>query len=59
MAASLLDPLSWLLSGQRKWTRRSVPDMSGTTAVVTGFNSGIGLEVSRILLEHNAEVSCC
>jgi hypothetical protein len=42
-----------------KWTRQSIPDLSGKVAVVSGFNSGIGFETTRALLEHNAEVGAC
>eukprot|EP00775_Hariotina_reticulata_P008233 gene8233-8423_t len=38
------------------WTRRCIPDLQGQVAVITGFNSGIGYETSRALLEHGAEV---
>jgi protochlorophyllide reductase len=42
-----------------KWTRQSIPDLTGKVAVVSGFNSGLGFETTRTLLEHNAEVGQC
>ncbi len=38
------------------WSELNVPDLSGTTALVTGASSGIGLETARILAEHGARV---
>jgi NADP-dependent 3-hydroxy acid dehydrogenase YdfG len=48
--------LQHLLPCLGKWTRQSIPDLSGKVAVVSGFNSGLGFETTRTLLEHNAEV---
>ncbi|HUY85792.1 MAG TPA: oxidoreductase [Acidimicrobiales bacterium] len=39
-----------------KWTIQDIPDLSGRTAVVTGSNSGIGLEIARILASNGARV---
>ncbi|HEX6577855.1 MAG TPA: oxidoreductase [Jiangellaceae bacterium] len=38
------------------WTTRDIPDLAGRTAVVTGANSGLGLQVSMGLARHGAHV---
>ena len=38
------------------WTSRDIPDLGGRRAVVTGGNSGLGLETVRALAAHGAEV---
>lgn len=38
------------------WTADKMPNLEGKTAVVTGANSGLGLEATKKLAEKNAEV---
>jgi NAD(P)-dependent dehydrogenase (short-subunit alcohol dehydrogenase family) len=40
----------------RKWTAEEVPDQSGRTVVITGANSGIGLEAAMVLAARGARV---
>ena len=41
----------------RRWTSADVPDLTGTVAVVTGANSGVGLETALELAHHGAAVT--
>ncbi|MFI6761098.1 oxidoreductase [Micromonospora sp. NPDC050417] len=38
------------------WTPAAIPDQTGRTALITGANSGIGLETARVLASHGARV---
>ncbi|MEL6238490.1 MAG: oxidoreductase [Pseudomonadota bacterium] len=40
----------------RNWTPDETPDLQGKTFLVTGGNSGIGLEAARMLAQKNADI---
>jgi NAD(P)-dependent dehydrogenase (short-subunit alcohol dehydrogenase family) len=45
-----------LAGRQRRWTEADIPDLSGRTAVVSGANTGLGLQISRVLAARGAHV---
>jgi NAD(P)-dependent dehydrogenase (short-subunit alcohol dehydrogenase family) len=40
----------------RRWTEADIPDQAGRTAVVTGGNAGLGLQIARVLAARGARV---
>jgi NAD(P)-dependent dehydrogenase (short-subunit alcohol dehydrogenase family) len=41
---------------KHKWSENDVPDQSGRVVVVTGSNTGLGLDTARVLAERGAQV---
>ena len=44
------------MTSKSEWTAVDVPDQSGKKYVITGANSGIGLETARIIADRGAQV---
>ena len=44
------------MSKSEKWTTSDIPDQSGRVAVITGSNTGLGLETARALAGRGAKV---
>jgi NAD(P)-dependent dehydrogenase (short-subunit alcohol dehydrogenase family) len=40
----------------QRWTETDIPDLTGRTAVVTGGNAGLGLQIGRVLAARGARV---
>jgi NAD(P)-dependent dehydrogenase (short-subunit alcohol dehydrogenase family) len=42
--------------GRQHWTEADIPDLSGQTVVITGANTGLGLQTARVLAGRGAHV---
>jgi len=54
--SSLFNTIRQAFPGKPHYTEQDVPDLTDKVVIVTGANTGIGKELSRILYAHNARV---
>ncbi|EIM81872.1 NAD-P-binding protein [Stereum hirsutum FP-91666 SS1] len=53
---NLWSVVSHMFTSSPKWATIDIPDLSGKVMIATGGNSGVGKEIIKALLEHNAKV---
>jgi len=56
MTMKLFTIFTQLLPPKSNYSVEEVPDLSGKVIIVTGANTGLGKEVAKVLLAHNAKV---